>query len=159
MKKLVSLTIIISFFLSCGVNKYYNVIVPEKSKVINLDKSKDELYTKSNYWLIEKFNNAKSVIQYTDKDNGVLVGKFLLGRIIKKGSNSSSQFPDHIYSIIKIQVKDNGAKITIKTDGYSYLDNFAVLENHKLTQQKAEVLIENLITSYENYIKTTNDDF
>jgi hypothetical protein len=39
------------------------------------DKSKNVLFVLANLWLVDNFESAKSVIQYSDKEAGVIAGK------------------------------------------------------------------------------------
>lgn len=49
------------------------------SEVINLEgKSKDDLYLYANSWFVDAFVSAKNVIQYSDKKEGVIIGKWYL---------------------------------------------------------------------------------
>jgi hypothetical protein len=38
---------------------------------------KDALFVKANLWMVDVFNNAESIIQYSDKEASVLKGKYL----------------------------------------------------------------------------------
>jgi hypothetical protein len=77
-----------------------------------LNATQDELYLKANSWMIESFKDAESVIQHSDKDEGAIIGKYLMA-----GGVSTSMYGSvdtRIYAIIDIRVKDNRAKIEIK---------------------------------------------
>ena len=40
--------------------------------------TKNDVYVKANLWLVDVFNSAKSVIQFSDKEAGVIKGKYVL---------------------------------------------------------------------------------
>lgn len=42
------------------------------------DKSKDDLFISANTWFANTFNSSKDVIQYSDKDKGIIIGKGLI---------------------------------------------------------------------------------
>ena len=39
--------------------------------------SKDQIFVEANLWMIDIFNDAESVIQYSDKEAGVLKGRYV----------------------------------------------------------------------------------
>ena len=69
--------------------------------------SKDELYVKANAWMVSAFNNAKSVVQYQDKEAGTIMGKYLMhgGTLVQSmaGTTTSSE---EVYAIIDIRIKE-----------------------------------------------------
>lgn len=95
---------------------YANAIVE------NLPAKKDQLFIHANRWLINRFENAKSVIQYTDKEAGVIVGK--LNLYYKPTSYYSGYVSSPEVSadaIVEINVKDGKARIQIKPlGGWTY---------------------------------------
>lgn len=127
----------------------------QKSKVIEVENSsRQELFVKANIWMVENFNDAKSVVQFSDKQSGVVTGKFLMASIIR-----GTEVPrDDVFAIIKINVKDNAAKIEVKSE--SYINNYNPLaggESYPLEQANAD--IDNLIASFEKSMMGAADDF
>ena len=80
---------------------------------------KKDLYVRANNWMVNVFNNADSVIQFSDKDSGTISGRFLLGRITSGFQGSA---PRSAYAVLKIDVKDEAARITITTQSFFYAD-------------------------------------
>ena len=72
----------------------------------NLPFSKNELYLKSNYWIVDYFLNPKEVVQYSDKQEGVIKGIYKERYSIFYQSTLPFQFT--------IKVKDSFAKIDVK---------------------------------------------
>lgn len=73
------LALLILTFQSCAVITTESKPV---TKVVNVeDATKTELYVRANNWMVSAFNNAESVIQFTDKETGTITGKYLLGTI------------------------------------------------------------------------------
>ncbi len=120
-------------------------------KVIHIDKEKqDKLYVKASNWMVETFNNSKSVIQFRDKESGTITGRYLLGIIAYASQYGPAQYA---YAIIKIQVKDGASKITIKPEPFRYVEGIAYY-----TQEKAEADIKLLTESFQTYMqKTVNE--
>ena len=151
-KKLFYLSIVIILIISiqsCATI----VISQESSKVVKIEgKSKDDLYIRANTWMVETFNNAESVIQFSDKENGIVTGKYIMANII--ASNTTRH---NVYSIIKIQVKDGAARITIIPDSYKNDANiFAGGISYPIEKMNAD--IEELINNFTNSKKETESD-
>lgn len=127
-------------------------------KTIVVEGSKNELFVKANNWMVEIFTNSKSVIQFSDKEAGVVIGRYLfkdfgtktvMGKIVDFGE---------IFAIIKLQVKDGATKITIDTDDFIEIHSKAN-ENYRYTKEKAVQEIYTLMDNYEHYLKTTDNSF
>ena len=116
---------------------------------------KNKLYVAANQWMIEKFQNAESVIQFQDKEEGVLIGKYLLHKIDPKPNNLYG-ISTPIYCIIKLQVKDKTAKITINPEDYTYVKSPYIYEYPK---EMAVASLKGLISNFESYLANYNDDF
>jgi hypothetical protein len=138
---------------SCAMNKL--LTIPPKSKVVTVKgKTKNELYIRANTWMVETFNNAKSVIQFSDKENGIVTGKYIMATII-----TSTTTTHEIYSIIKIQVKDEAARITITPESYKSDANFfAGGKNYPIEQMNSD--IDMLINNFsKSIIETENNSW
>ena len=153
MKKLFLLIVSVLLILSCVSSK--QLTPTSQSEVVNATgKTKDELYIRANTWMVEVFNNAKSVIQFSDKESGIVAGKYLMNVII-----TSTTTRNEVYSIIKIQVKDEGAKITITPETYQNNANvFAGGVSYPLEKLNAD--IEALMNNFsENIVETENTNW
>lgn len=97
--------------LACATNKNISGTIPDNYfEVVDLKGSKNEIYTKANLAFVDLFNSAESIIQYSDKEAGVLKGKYVSTDIGRgKGSNLYT-----VYSIIEVDVKDGKYKISMK---------------------------------------------
>lgn len=117
---------------SCNPSLYQpgpSVIIEEP--IVNiyekLSNNQNELYLKANGWMISVFKDARSIIQYSDKTEGTIIGKYLLysNREYKSQFLYSNMMPDsEIYAKIDIRVKDNKARISIQPmDSWKYHKN------------------------------------
>ena len=85
----------------------------------DLQDNKHQLYLKANNWIIQAFNDAESVIQHSDKEEGVVIGKYLMSGTVQ--SNMYGSVDNRVYAIIDIRVKDHKARLEIKPQGqWSY---------------------------------------
>ncbi|MBP5576053.1 MAG: DUF4468 domain-containing protein [Treponema sp.] len=112
MKNLKTVLGIVSLFaafimlsLACATTK--DATLPMKyEEVVDISGSKDAIYTKANLVFVDLFNSAKSVLQYSDKEAGVMKGKYV----------SDLSLPTATYeicSIIDVSVKDGKYKIAM----------------------------------------------
>ena len=104
MKRYIFMCLVLTF-LSCKVQKNVtiNPDLLNYEKIIELEKPRDQLYILSNSWMVETFNSAESVIEFSDKENGIILGKyvFLIGQ-------------SKIKSIIQIDTRDKKCRISFK---------------------------------------------
>ena len=158
MKKLLLLPIIF-LFISCGITQSTPVKIDPISKSFQVDKEKDELYVSANNWMAENFVSSKSVIQFTDKPSGVVTGRYLLkqGYTYQNYAYLESE-GGSVYAIIKIQVKDGAAKITLDPEEFRELDGAYINEKFKFTRETATNQINDLTISFEEYLKTDNSN-
>ncbi len=107
---------------SCIATSTTNVSFSESDNYIkvyeDLPYSKNELSIIANKWMVGVFGSAKSVIQFSDKEEGIIIGKYNLhyapemysnGVILRSGIEA--------YALIEISVKDNKTRIQIKPIG------------------------------------------
>ena len=62
--------------------------------------SKDELFVKASTWMVETFNSSKSVTQYSDKEAGVIKGKYIISFTqVKFNKLYLNSIPLYLFSI------------------------------------------------------------
>jgi len=101
--------------------------------------------------MVGKFNNAKSVIQFSDKEAGVVTGKYLLRSTYEFSGMTTTE--RDVYSIIKIQLKDNAARITITPESFNALTSTLIAEPYRFNEEDVKIQINELIASFEDYMK------
>lgn len=115
MKKLM---IVLSVFLFTGCGTMVN----QPSSIVeefNPKGTKDELYVRANLLMIDIFNNAESVIQFSDKDAGVFKGKHL---VYHQGATQYTS-ERKLFATLTVTVRDNYLKLKIDVHPY-YNDGF-----------------------------------
>ena len=104
MRKLFLLPVLTVLFLSLQSCAVITTESRPITKVVNIeDATKNELYVRANNWMVSAFNNAESVIQFTDKETGTITGKYLLGTITQASQYGPA---NRAFAIIQIQVKE-----------------------------------------------------
>lgn len=89
------------------------------TEIINCGtQTKEQLYTKLNYWFASTFNDANSVIQMNDKENGTIIGVgFVEG--IADHIGGFNQYVVHIRPVIKVDIKDTRIRVTYSVQCYN----------------------------------------
>ena len=101
--------------LSCGTIKTITVQEPKETIIEYLDGTQAELFVKANEWLVSTFKDASSVIEFSDKESGALIGKCLMfgARDATFTIYGSVENDNRVYAKIDIRVRANRAKISI----------------------------------------------
>jgi hypothetical protein len=147
MKKIIFLLLGTIIFVGCSPLKMVTEIKYEKPIEMS-GKSKSELYGMSNEWMVKTFIDARNVIQFSNLETGTISGKYLM---FYSPPNSLPNSPEiNFYSIITIYVKDNNVQISVDPQGN--LPRYLGMEMYTMEQMKKEA--EDLIASYEDYMKT-----
>lgn len=139
-------------FSSCQSARTLTDAENRYQKVIEIpDTSKDELYLMTNDWLISILNSAKSVIEYTDVEKGIIIGKMNSSLPI-----GAMNLPVTTNFQIKVEVKDNKARFTLSgmtmkvTVGTATATETISDMNYEKFVKWADT---NLFNSYEEFIK------
>ncbi|OEY72221.1 DUF4468 domain-containing protein [Salegentibacter salarius] len=105
--------------------------------------SKNELYVRANSWFSEAFNSPRMVIDFRDKEEGIITGKYQMAP--KWAYNGFAIYQNGGYNAnIQIQLKDSATKITVKPEQF--------VATGKFNKKKAILNIRKLINSYIDYM-------
>lgn len=150
MRKLITLSTLIitlTFFLtSCAMLRGPKADPKYRThqEIISIpDKTKDEIYIKANGWFVENFTSAESVIEFQDKEDGKVMGKYTF-------EYSEKGYLYRIKQVVDIDVKDEKVKVRM-TDPYYALvggtGNYYILETTKALNEVRKtwfILIDDL---------------
>lgn len=120
------------------------------------DLDKDTNYVLANEWMVETFNDAESVIQFSDKESGTVKGKYLM----KAGYVSTSPYvasTEPKYAIITIRVKDNGCRIEIDPPGGQFYSQKSMGAEYGFTTEMFNENASNLIADFKNRMQRGSD--
>ena len=155
MKKIMLVILVAITATSCFTPKMVTFQNDEFVKVYeDVPGTKNDLYLKANEWLVGIFNNAKSIIQHTDKEEGVIIGKYMMKTVISSSTMYGSSSSD-VYAIIDIRLKDNKARISIKPYDYAYVEGMY----QSYTKEQAVEDMEALAQSFHQSLQTKKVDF
>jgi hypothetical protein len=147
-------------FSGCKAAKY----VPEEERRIErtisiAGASKNELYLKANAWFVEAFNSAESVIEYQDKEDGAIMGKYILSMPYDVGYNlfTSSSLDYNIRQVILVEVREEAVRIRIRNPYYQFgkIPAFYPLSDQDKVDALKKRWVE-LIYEFEAYLKADN---
>jgi hypothetical protein len=141
--KLISFVLPLFLLLSCVA--YKDVVTPKVSEVINVNGTKDQLFLRSNEWAIRAFANPQSAIQYSDKNDGKIIGKFLMN------TKNDPYYLSDVFSVITITVTDKTAHIEIDPLPWKYsrISLYASIYKPETAQKDMRKLID----SFKTYIE------
>lgn len=103
-KLLIIVMVVVALLSGCATTSTENV-VDEMSIVVEIpNKTADELFVLANSWAVDTFNSAEAVIEFSDKDAGIIKGTF---------SHSISGFNTYMTeTTITVEVREGRARIT-----------------------------------------------
>ena len=114
-----------------------------------------DIYNQTYSWFVEVFNNASSVIEYSDKEAGRIAGKYVF-------SFSDNTYGYDIRQAIIIDVKDQKIRVRFSDPYYRLASGLGLASYNdtsykKLTHQNGVTRTRNewksLVTSLTTYIK------
>ena len=156
MKNLLSFFTLAILVTSCGAIKTTPVNIGSIEKTFEHNLDKDKLFVVANNWMVQTFKSAKSIVQFTDKEEGVVIGKYLLNSITTNNSLYNNTITSDIYAIIKLQVKDGITKISIDPYDFNKVESIYITP---YGEEEAMTDINGLIENYRQYLIKYKDNF
>ena len=169
MKKLILIAILALGVQSCGsIQSYTSELLPKQESVESTE-SKDDLFVLANEWMVESFGNAESVIQFTDKEAGIVKGKYVLqegsytpGVYVGYGIRTASTTVKSVTAIITVRVKEGSVRLEIQPTSNSSYSVGTGMYSHIRTGYDStsyERDVTALITSFKNRINSGSSEF
>ncbi len=151
MKKVIYFILTIVIFISwvgCASYDTYNKALPPEElkvqRIIEINKPKDELYKLSNEWMAKAFKSSKDVIQYQDKEEGVIVGKG--STMVKYLASMRTWFT------MTIEIKDNRMRITFEEFFVKTSTGLVVPIETKYEMEQIKIKCDELIDDLKAYV-------
>lgn len=149
--------IIISLFVaSCmPISMTYKNVTFEPGefvKIYEVPGSKIDLYYKSLEWMVSAFGDAKSVVQFTNKEDGIIIGKYLMFGTVSGGQYGITT-DSRVYAKILITVKDGKARLEVDPDFWKYDVNFS----KSFTKEKAIAALNDLAESFHKTVSLNKE--
>ena len=154
MKKLNIIVLVVFTLLLASCTTIKPSEVKGVTKVVEVSgASKDELFVKASSWLVDAFNSAKSVIQFSDKEAGVIKGKYRITfpQFLETGECEAT---------FTVECKDGKCRLIID-DPYNFrADDIYSTRITNMTKEGYESVtsdINALCLSFEKYLKEEHD--
>ena len=118
--------------------------------------NKDQIYIKSNTWFVETFNSAKSVIEFSDKESGKIIGNYNF--VYSEGVYNYS-----VKQTIDLEIKDNKVKLKFSNPIYLITGGMGQTYNHTsykplLTEKGVSRARNEWLKMSSNYATFVNKD-
>ena len=125
------------------------------NKTIELKSKKNSNYIKANEWMVETFGNAESVIQFADKEGGIIKGKYMM----YQGTTGSQYKPStqSYFAMITLRVKDQAAKIEVKPINDFIVTNY-MGSKIGFTPEMFKISAESLISNFTIKMQTKSEN-
>lgn len=157
MKKLLILLAIIPIFGFSQEKEYPLPMIDGKvnySEIVEVEgNSKSLLFSKANLWFANEFNSANDVIQMSDENSGIVLGKGL----ITQTSGVLAPVKETWEFTVKIQVKDN----KYKADIYDFIYTWELIDpnyNNPSTGSLTEIVTNPKIYRRNGELKSKNKE-
>lgn len=145
MNRIILTVAIVISFISCSTKR--SVIkydAPGKiTKEVSTPGSKDQNFVKANEWFVTMFVNSKNVNRYSDKEAGLVKGKFTLYDETTWLSATKDYHPvtsKSINAVITIRVKEDIARLEIEVTEPIYTTMYGNVEyGHTLQEVNAKI--------------------
>jgi hypothetical protein len=131
--------------ISCAPTQPVTLIPLEKGVEIDVVGTKDELWVEANLHLVDVMNNPNYVIEFSDKEAGVIKGKYLIDSPINLYGMVTT---GGTYATFMIKATDNHLSITITDDG--------AYERHKDVSVRNRIAksINGVLSGFETHFKS-----
>ena len=130
------------------------------------NKTKDQIFEGSKIWIAQSFKSANNVIQYADKETGSIIGKGSIKYPCVGFTDCGAFGNDNVNFTIKIDSKDNKARVNISDvtrtnltyvqGGFNVNIGKEVPINIVEHQQKISIKLKDVVSQYKTSI-TSND--
>ena len=115
---------------------------------------KNANYVLANEWMVESFNDAESVIQFTDKESGTIKGKYTLRTAYVSTSPYVASRPG-LSAIITIRVRDNACRIEIDPPSSGFYSAMSMGTETGYTASMFDEAGRNLINDFQKRMNGT----
>jgi hypothetical protein len=157
MKRLV-IVLISALMFSCATSKVFNTPDPVIANFTN-SKTSAENYILANEWMVETFNNAESVIQFSDKEQGIVKGKYFLAKTTNYNTLYGPGAQNILSAIITIRVRDNMARIEIEPPLDGFMSSQYLGVEYGYTPAMFEKDTKKLVDSFESRMMKSKTDW
>lgn len=159
-KILIVLLLTSSCYLPAPITEEQRSMLGSFYRIIEVEgQTKNDLFLKINSWMVKRFKHSDDVIQFSDKDAGVITGKFVDVTAFRLKDGNTFRY--NVISTIKIDVKENRVRITLKDPIARHSNKpFAPYEAVSSSELATNVLIvwEALADDLSDFLNNNEDE-
>jgi len=144
------------------------VLPPEQlqiQEIIEANRPQNELYVLTMEWMAKAFKSSKAVIQYEDKEAGMIVGKGFLevqymGEFAKgllEAAMEERSEPVYTWFTLTVEVKDNKTRVTFSDFYVDWHGEEPVLYQSQMDKIHPE--IQGLISNLRLFLETGKEEW
>lgn len=149
-----SISLICFFLLNSCITSQVQQSPPPKFANFENQLDKNANYVLANEWMVESFNSAESVIQFTDKESGTIKGKYTLKQAYVSASPYVASTPA-LSAIITLRVRDNKIRIEIDPPTNGFYSAKSMGTELGYTASMFEEDASNLVLDFQQRMKGT----
>jgi hypothetical protein len=164
MEKIVAVALVLTVVVCGCVSTSEPAPSDSYQQIVTLQKDKQEIFNLSMQWMAKSFVSSKAVIEYSDKDTGVIMGNGIA--LVDVGALSGKS---PIKFMIEIEVKDRKSRLTFSKMKRDYSDLStgdsgdalakSILEGRGFTKFEYNRFVkfaDDALNNYSEYINTTS---
>jgi hypothetical protein len=155
MKRMIFLVLMAAGLSSCFAPGLVTFNDDDFVEVYEIPGTKDELFLKANEWMVSIFNDAKSVIQHSDKEEGVIIGKYLMVSADENSGLYNKTVKADVFAVIDIRVREGRCRLAVQPLDYYYWEGFGI----SYSKERAADEIAMLTNSFREKLETKKIEF
>lgn len=138
-------------------------------EILEVEGAKDDLFTRCMEWMARTFTSSEEVIEYQDKDAGMIIGK---GYVVATGKPYRTLLTAYILTVnsaanevylkftITVEVKENRVRVTLDQIRYTVdvEKNEPLVDNQEMFDA-AKPDLEGIIESLKNHLTQEPEDW
>ena len=150
---------VLTNLVSCGLTKTQEKIPPTYIRNVSNDHSKKINFIKANEWMVNEFNDADSVIMFTDKEAGLVKGKYTIkknGEDNERGRYGIMGLGQKFFVTITLRVRANETRIEIAPPDKLYSELSAGGTQTGFTKNMFNETSRELSDNFEKHMKESS---
>ena len=156
MKRMIPLALVVLSFIGCASTPPPMATTTEYSQIIVTDKSIQDTFDITMKWMAKYFVSPSSIIQYSDKNSGLITGKART-RVFE----NIMEYDDINYTLT-IEIKDQKTRFTFIANNliHKLIGNAYRESEMDITESMYQAFVpkvRSLIDSFTDYIKISSD--
>ena len=166
LKKIVRVGALVLVFVVSGCAHMEKDMANEDASLVEVIElsgvSKDEIFVRANSWMVDTFVKADSVVEYSDKQAGLIKGKYVT-------DTTDGAYLMRVKSVITVEVKDGKARISLRNPmqkatgsmlgGAPYNNPYVPVESRQFFDEKVKPQFSEVVDSFKVSVQTSQSSW